>query len=526
MQERIAILHLEGDLLETELIRQTLADDGLVADIERVDTEAAYLAALDRSQFDLILADYPSPSFDGLSALRIARAKSFDVPIILVSSAPGEELAIESLKSGATDYVLKERLQRLPLTVRRALREAAGRTEHRQAIEELRESEARYRRLFESAKDGILILDERSRRIVDVNPYLIQMLGYSKEEFVDKQLWEIGIFKDAVASGSAFAELKQQGYIHYENLPLETRDGAIRQVEFVSNNYLTGRRSVIQCNIRDITERKQDEETLRETNARLEQALEELQAKTQEMTSLTQQLWQASKLATMGELAASVAHELNNPLATVALRAESAMEGLLSGDAKRHALEIILQQVERMADLVSHLLQFSRRSYKQISSIDLREELRKALEFIEYYLRSHQIDVIQDFAGQLPTVQADRQQLIQVFLNLITNASDAMPAGGTLTVKIYASSLAEDHQAVTIEFSDTGNGVASADLPRLWEPFFTTKPEGKGTGLGLAICRRTVEEHRGTIEIETGPGKGTTVRIILPATDRGVAIAA
>jgi two-component system, LuxR family, sensor kinase FixL len=210
----------------------------------------------------------------------------------------------------------------------------------------------------------------------------------------------------------------------------------------------------------------------------------------------------------------------------VALRAESAMEGLPKSDSMRHALGIILQEVERMADLVSNLLQFSRRSYKQISSIDLREELRKALEFIEYYLRSHQIDVIQDFAGQLPTVQADRQQLIQVFLNLITNASDAMPAGGTLTVKIYASSLAEDHRAVTIEFSDTGHGVASADLPRLWEPFFTTKPEGKGTGLGLAICRRTVEEHRGTIEIETGPGKGTTVRITLPATDRGVAIAA
>ncbi|MDQ2938779.1 MAG: ATP-binding protein, partial [Acidobacteriota bacterium] len=101
----------------------------------------------------------------------------------------------------------------------------------------------------------------------------------------------------------------------------------------------------------------------------------------------------------------------------------------------------------------------------------------------------------------------------------------AMPAGGTLTVKTCAGGL-PDRPAVVVEFSDTGNGISTGDLPKLWEPFFTTKPEGKGTGLGLAICRRTVEEHRGMIEIETGAGKGTTVRIILPATDNGVAIAA
>jgi PAS domain S-box-containing protein len=444
----------------------------------------------------------------------------------MVTAASGEGLAIESLKSGATDYVLKERLHRLPLTVRRALRESTGRTEQRQAIEALRESEGRYRRLFESAKDGILIVDEGSERIVDVNPYLIEMLGYSKKEFVGKKLWEIGVFKDAVVTKLLFAKLKQQGYIRYENLPLETRVGTVRQVELVSNTYLSGRRCVIQCNIRDITGRKRDEEALQETNGRLEQALEQLRGKTQELTSITQQLWQASKLATMGELAASVAHELNNPLATMALRAESAMEDLPKGDSKRHALEIILQEVERMADLVSNLLQFSRRSHSQASAIDLGAELTKALEFIEHYLRSHQIDVIQDFAGPLPTVQADRQQLLQVFLNLITNASDAMPSGGTLTVRIYVSTPGADRTAVVIEFSDTGNGVATGDLPKLWEPFFTTKPEGKGTGLGLAICRRAVEEHRGTIEIQTGPGKGTTVRITLPATDKRVAIAA
>ena len=169
------------------------------------------------------------------------------------------------------------------------------------------------------------------------------------------------------------------------------------------------------------------------------------------------------------------------------------------------------------ADLVGNLLQFSRRSHAEISTLDLREELVNALALIEHYLRSHKVDVVREFAGSLPSVHADRQQLRQVFLNLITNASDAMPRGGTLTLRAFSGVLA-GRPAVIVEFSDNGTGVQTGDLPKLWEPFFTTKPEGKGTGLGLAICRRTVEEHHGTIDIKTGPGKGATMRITLPAT--------
>lgn len=381
-----------------------------------------------------------------------------------------------------------------------------------------RTSELRYRRLFESAKDGILILDADSGQIVDVNPYLIGMLGYSKQELVGKELWEIGPFKDIVPSKLAFAELQQRGYIRYENLPLESREGIVRQVEFVSNSYLAGESRVIQCDVRDITERKLAEEDLRQTNQRLEGALAELQTKTHELASMTQQLWQASKLATMGELAASIAHELNNPLATVALRAEALMEELTADDPKFHSVEIVSQEVERMGTLVRNLLQFSRRNQAEISTLDLREELANCLGFIEHYLRNHEVAVVRDFASDLPSVHADRQQLRQVFLNLITNANDAMPRGGTLTLRAFSGVLGV-RPAVVVEFSDNGTGVQTGDLPKLWEPFFTTKPEGKGTGLGLAICRRTVEEHRGTIEIESCPGRGTTVRIILPATE-------
>jgi PAS domain S-box-containing protein len=519
-------------------------------------------------------------------------------------------------------------------------------TQRKQLEESRRASEFRYRRLFETAKDGILILNADSGKIVDVNPFLIEMLGFSKEYLTGKELWEIGIFKDIVASKLAFQELSERGYIRYDDLPLQSSTGAIRQVEFVSNSYMVGETRVIQCNIRDITDRKLAEEARRATEARyrtlfeyapagiviadqnsyyldanvrmcrmlgyardeliglhasdivaeeefqhigatlgslngkhdhnrewqfrrkdtsvfaaeviatmmpdgnllgivhditdrklaeeelrqsnesLAGTLSELRTKTEELGSMTQQFWQASKLATMGELAASVAHELNNPLATISLRAETLVSQLSDDDPNRRALLIIEQEVERMASLVSNLLLFSRRSQKQISTLKLQDELTNTLDFIEYHLRSHHIEIVQDFAPDVPTVQADRQLLRQVFLNLITNASDAMSKGGTLTVRTCPGFLADGRSGAVIELSDTGTGVQTSDLPKLWEPFFTTKPEGKGTGLGLSICRRTIEEHRGTIEIETGPGKGTTVRITLPGTDSTIEVKA
>lgn len=399
-------------------------------------------------------------------------------------------------------------------------------TERKVAEEAGRTSEIRYRQLFESAMDGILILDGDSGKIVDVNPYLIEKLRYSREEFLDKELWQIGVFKDIATSKAAVAELQKSGYMRYDDMPLQSSDGVITHVEVVANSYLEGKTRVIQCNIRDISERRAASASMKETNQRLARMVRELKGKREELASMTQQLWQASKLATMGELAASIAHELNNPLATVALRVESAMDELTENDPKRHALQVISQEVERMATLVSNLLQFSRRGHAEISTLDLREELTNSLEFIEHYLRSHNIAVVHDFANDLPVVHADKQQLRQVFLNLITNASDAMPHGGKLTLRAFSGSLGSGNAAVVVEFIDNGTGVQTGDLPKLWDPFFTTKAEGKGTGLGLAICRRTVEQHRGTIEIVTGQGKGTTVRITLPASDQEAAVAA
>lgn len=242
---------------------------------------------------------------------------------------------------------------------------------------------------------------------------------------------------------------------------------------------------------------------------------EELRKKSEELKVTSNQLWQSAKLATMGELTASIAHELNNPLATISLRVETLLSEAGAESPERRLLLIIDQEVDRMADLVANLLQFSRRCEQQISTLDLCDEISKTLELIHYHLIKHNITVVQDFAPDLPQIHADRQQLRQVFLNLFTNASDAMPKGGALTIRGSATILSGE-DAVHVKICDTGVGIAPETLSKVMEPFFTTKPEGKGTGMGLSICRRIVQEHGGILEVSSELNKGTTIGITIP----------
>jgi signal transduction histidine kinase len=246
------------------------------------------------------------------------------------------------------------------------------------------------------------------------------------------------------------------------------------------------------------------------------QALAELQAKTEELRTMTQQLWQAARLAGVGELAAGIAHELNNPLGIVSLRIEGVLAKTPADDPRRKPLEVIDQEISRMARLVGNLLQFSRAGRDQVSTMDLCEEITKTIDLTEHHMRRRSISVEPDFAPEIPAIYADRQQLRQVFLNLFTNAADAMPHGGRLVPRVRPGELPGPKPAVVIEVADTGTGIAPEYLPKVFDPFFTTKEDGKGTGLGLAICRRIIRQHQGTLEIASKVGEGTTVRITLP----------
>ncbi|HUI70732.1 MAG TPA: ATP-binding protein [Spirochaetia bacterium] len=257
------------------------------------------------------------------------------------------------------------------------------------------------------------------------------------------------------------------------------------------------------------------EKMVEERMADLRQEVATRRRAEEEVKTMTQHLWQAAKLATMGELAASIAHELNNPLATASLRIESLRAGLAENDPRRVSLEVVEKEIDRMARLVADLLQFSRRSQSQVSTVDVREEVEKSLDLIHYHLRKSSIEVRKILPPEARMILADRQQLRQVFLNLFSNAADAMPRGGILSISV---STKDSPAQVLIEVSDTGEGIPQDILPKLMTPFFTTKPEGKGTGLGLSICRRIIQEHKGTLNITSEVGKGTIISIALPAT--------
>ncbi len=179
------------------------------------------------------------------------------------------------------------------------------------------------------------------------------------------------------------------------------------------------------------------EELNKDLEAMVAKRTADLEAKNEELKLMLQQLWQASKLATMGELAASIAHELNNPMATVNLRIEALLAQVPPEDPKRRSLEVIEQEVDRMATLVANLLQFSRRSQAEFSTVDICKEIDGTLELVFYHLRKHGISVQQEISADIPLIHADRQQLRQLFLNLFTNSGDAMPQGGSLTIRVY-----------------------------------------------------------------------------------------
>jgi two-component system, LuxR family, sensor kinase FixL len=255
---------------------------------------------------------------------------------------------------------------------------------------------------------------------------------------------------------------------------------------------------------------------LQETNDQLRRALADLEEKTEELRLTTQQLWQSAKLASVGELAAGIAHELNNPLGIVSLRLEGVLTKTADDDPRRAALEIIEQELDRMASLVATLLQFSRPGHEATSSVDVSEEMDRTLDLMHHHMRKRGIEAHPVYASERLLILADRQKLRQVFLNLVTNACDAMTAGGTLTLQVRRQSFENCTNGVVVEVADTGHGIPADILPKVMDPFFTTKEEGKGTGLGLAICRRIVQEHQGTLQIDSKVGKGTTVRILFP----------
>ena len=377
-------------------------------------------------------------------------------------------------------------------------------SERELAEKELRASETRYRRLFESAKDGILILDAETGQVVDANPFLISLLGYTHADFLGKNVWDLGPFKDIAISKDAFKELQEKDYVRYEDLPLQTRDGRLINVEFVSNVYWVGETKVIQCNIRDITRRKHDEE---------------------ERKRLEAQLQASQKMEAIGSLAAGVAHDFYNLLSVILGHTELALQDLREGDPLKDNLLEVKKAGERAAGLTRQLLAFGRRQLLQPVLLNLNQ-VAEGLEQMLRRILGEDIDFVQVLAPNLGVVRADPGQIEQVLLNLVVNARDAMPEGGKLTIETSNVEIDDAEAAlhlamkpgsyVRVVVTDTGCGMDEQTKRQLFEPFFTTKEMGKGTGLGLSTVYGIVKQSGGNICVTSEPGLGTSFAIHFP----------
>jgi two-component system, cell cycle sensor histidine kinase and response regulator CckA len=386
------------------------------------------------------------------------------------------------------------------MLVSRAIRDI---TVRKRAEEALQTSDNRYRRLFEAAQDGILILDFATGQVLDVNPFLTDLLGYSHAELVGKHLWEIGPVRDISASRAAFADLQTKGVIRYDDLPLETKDGRRIGVEFVSNVYPVGDTRVIQCNIRDITRRKNAEAALRRSE---------------------EQLQQASKLEAIGRLAGGVAHDFNNLLGVILGSSELLLDDLGANDSRRRYVEAITAASKRAASLTKQLLTFSRKQASSPLVFDLNSIVRETGRMLPRVIGEH-IEIGIVLSVEQAPVLADPTQIQQVLMNLAANARDAMPDGGKLTIEVAncemkqggcePADVAPGHY-VTLTVTDTGAGMPPEIQSRAFDPFFTTKDLGKGTGLGLSTVYGIVKESGGSILLKSERGKGTKFRIYLP----------
>jgi len=366
----------------------------------------------------------------------------------------------------------------------------------------LRDSEARYRRLFETAQDGILIIDADTGRIIDVNPFLVSMLGYQRSDFIGKALWRFGPFKDIRANRSAFKDLIRDGYIRYEHLPLETRDGRSIEVEFISNVYLVGRQRTIQCNIRDNSQHKQAE------RARLR---------------LEFQIQEAQETAAIEKLAGGIAHHFNNAL-TVIKGALNLLEkdnlSTETGENLRH----INSAAERMIKLTRDLLAYANGGKYHIETLTLCNLVRDSLPLFASVLKPS-IALETDLPSGLPPIQADRAQIQTALLAILANASEAIEIHGRIriicsivvftdeSVKPFAGLV--PCRYVSLIIKDNGKGMDKETQRRVFEPFFTNHFHGRG--LGMAAVYGIVKNHGGYIFLESQVGHGTEVHIYLPA---------
>jgi PAS domain S-box-containing protein len=499
INQPLRVLIVEDVKSDITLLLLALREGGFEVTYEAVATQGAMRAALQHHRWDLITSDHSMPQFSGPAALALTLELSPDVPFVIVSGEIDINIAVTLMHAGARDYVQKAELVRLVPVVHRVLLDREVRNDKVLADQALIASEAQYRRLFESAQDGILIVDAGTGQIQDVNPFLLDLLGFSREEYLGKKLWEVAAFQDSEASKSAFLELQQRGYIRYDNIPLHSKTGSNVEVEFVSNIYDVGLKKVIQCNIRDITERKLAEALIQQLNADLERRV---YLRTAQVVALNKELETFNY---------SVAHDLQAPLRRIS-GFVSALERVCGDELTFNAKELIVEihaSTDHMTSLIRALLKLASlgRSELQCEEIDLSSLARIVASELQRDDPGRHVEfIIPD--GVLAS--GDPAMLRIVMENLMGNAWKFTSLVGLARIEFGVSYPAG--KPVEYFVRDNGAGFDMHYANRLFGAFqrLHLDDEFPGTGIGLASVQRIIHRHGGRIRAESSVGQGAT----------------
>jgi PAS domain S-box-containing protein len=496
------VLHLEDSTRDAEMLREQLDSGGVSADIVLVNSKECFEAALARDSFDLIITDYNLPGYDGTSAIRRAQERQPDTPVIVISGSLGEAEAVKCLHVGATDYLLKDRLDRLGPAVKRAIHEAEEHRKRKDAELAVVQRERRLSSIYETVADILFYIEvegDGRYRFASINRTFVSTTGLAFSEIVGKRMDEVVPEPSRTLAAAKYAEaIRSKSVVRWEetsDYPNGTLTGEVTVAPVFDDE---GHCTHLVGAMHDLTERKR----------------------------LEAQFRQAQKMESVGQLAGGIAHDFNNLLTVINGTAELALGLVPDGTQVHQDLEDIRRAGERAAALTRQLLAFSRKQILQPQVLNLSTAVT-AMESMLRRLIGENIDLVVVPVEDARSVKADPGQIEQVIANLAVNARDAMPHGGKLTIEVQNVEIDAQYGRergvavqpgpyVALTVSDTGVGMDEATQKRVFEPFFTTKGPEKGTGLGLSTVYGIVKQSDGFIWVYSEVGQGTTFKIFLP----------
>jgi PAS domain S-box-containing protein len=514
MTKHLRLLLVEDRADDAELLLHELLRAGFTLQWQRVETEDEYARAI-TSDHDVILADYSLPQFDALSALRILSEAGLDIPVIVVTGAMNEETCVASLRHGAVDYLLKDRLTRLGPAVENAI----GDRNLRRARQAAERTAAHYastlRAVVDNAPTGIYLKDTDGRYLM-VNSELERILGLPSGRASGRTDHEL-LPADAASELSRYDVRCQRQRTIIEQEEVRTHSGEAHTYLSVRYPLLdrAGRVYAVGAVYADITRHKKVEDELRTARTELQRQAEHLQRANADLQDLDQ---------AKNDFIASVSHELRTPLTSITGYTEMLADGDLGelDPAARKVVAIIDRNGRRLLGLIDDLLTLlsvDRGAFVlHQRPTDLGGLVRTVYAAVRPSLDSARIEMTVDVAPDLPAASADPEQIERVLLNLVGNAIKFSRPGDTVTVTVHSRP-----GAVVVDIVDTGIGISEADQTKLFQRFNRAAVAHQyaipGTGLGLALSKDIVEHHGGTIQIRSRVGAGTTVTVTIPTAD-------